>query len=190
MSAQPLQLRPLTAGEYAALPEDQDARYELQEGMRVMSPRPIPSHQLCLQRLGTQLAAQLPGFVVLPEVDVDLRLVGADLPGTVRVPDLVVVARSAFDRVTRQGGLLCAADVLLVVEVFSPGSRRTDSRIKHDEYADAGIAHYWMIDLDGGPSLVSCHLAGEFGYVDAAAATGVFVTDAPCPVRVDLDELV
>ena len=34
-----------------------------------------------------------------------------------------------------------------------------------------------------------CHLAGEFGYADASPVTGVFVTDAPFPIRIDLDQL-
>ncbi len=30
------------------------------------------------------------------------------------------------------------------------GSQRTDRVIKHGEYADAGIPHYWLVDLDAG----------------------------------------
>ena len=30
---------------------------------------------------------------------------------------------------------------------------------------------------------------GEFGYADAAPATGVFETEAPFPLRLDLDQL-
>jgi Uma2 family endonuclease len=190
MTALPFQLRPMTAAEYAALPEDDDVRSELQEGMRVMSPRPVPIHQRCLRILCAQLDAQLPGMEVLPEVDVDLQLVPADQPGTVRVPDLVVVTREAFDRVGREGGLLRASEVRLVIEVFSPGSYRRDTRIKRDEYADAGIGHYWIVDLDDGPSLTASHLGGEFGYIDAEPVKGVFETDTPFPARVDLTALV
>jgi Uma2 family endonuclease len=190
MTALPFQLRPMTAAEYAALPHDADERYELQEGMRVMSPRPIPIHQDCLNLLWGQLRPQLPQHKVLQEVDVDLQLVPADQPGTVRVPDLVVVTRKAFDRVGREGGLLRASEVLLAVEVFSPGSFRRDTRIKRDEYADAGIGHYWMVDLDDGPSLTACHLGGDLGYVDDRVARGRFTTTDPFPVEIDLDALV
>jgi len=190
VTAQSMQMWPMTAAEYAALPEDEDARYELQEGMRVISPRPIPRHQKCLNLLWSQLTPQLPDVEVLQEVDVDLELVSPDQPGTVRDPDLVVVTREAHERVDTEGGLLRASEVLLAVEVFSPGSRRTDSRVKHDEYADAGIGHYWMIDLTDGPSLTACHQGGEFGYVDAAPVRGEFVTEAPFAVRVDLEALV
>jgi hypothetical protein len=46
-----------------------------------------------------------------------------------------------------------------------------------------------LVDVSDRPSLVACHLAGEFGYADAAPATGVFETDAPFPLRLDLDQL-
>ena len=43
-----------------------------------------------------------------------------------------------------------------------------------------------MIDLDDGPSLVACHLAGEFGYRNDTPVRGVYVAGLPFPVRVDL----
>ena len=155
----------------------------------MMSPRPVPRHQHGIAVLRTQLVPQLAGRKVLHEVDIDLELATADRPGTVRVPDLVVIDQESYDRVDRDGTLLRASDVLLAVEFLSPGSPRIDTFVKHHEYAEAGIGHYWIVDLDDGPSLVACHLAGEFGYQDAAPARGEFVTDAPVPLRVDLAAL-
>ncbi|MHA6628895.1 Uma2 family endonuclease [Pseudonocardia sichuanensis] len=181
---------PMTADRYAALPEDAEARFELQEGALVMQARPPLSHQDCLGELFMQLRPLAPrDLKVLPQVDVDLQLVPPGQPGTVRAPDLVVVTRASFDRVRIEGGLLCAADVVLAVEILSAGSRRTDSVVKHGEYADAGIGHYWMVDLLRGPSLTACHLAGEFGYADAGPVTGTFASEVPFPVRVDLTAL-
>jgi Uma2 family endonuclease len=189
MTALPMHQRQLTAAEYAALPEDQDARYELQEGFRVMSPRPLLRHQRCLRELSMALAAQLPGCEVLQEVDVDLQLVPATKPGTVRVPDLVVVTSETYAEADVEKRILRASEILLAVEVISPSSPRLDTRIKHSEYADAGISHYWMIDLDDGPGLTACHLAGEFGYVDDAPVRGVFRTDAPFELTIDFGKL-
>jgi hypothetical protein len=61
--------------------------------------------------------------------------------------------------------------------------------IKRSEYADADIPHYWIIDPDPPLSLLSCHLAGPFGYGDSGEVTGTFVTTAPFPVRIELDRL-
>lgn len=192
MTALPLQRpRLLTVAEFAALGEDAEARYELQEGNVVMSPRPVPDHQHCLGELRTRLQRQVPhDLEVLPEVDVDLELVRPGQPGFVRVPNLVVVRRTARERVRGAGGLLRAGDVAVVVEIISAGSRRMDTVIKHGEYADAGIPHYWIIDLDGEPSLTACHLAGEFGYADGPPVRGRFIAEEPFPVRLDLSRLV
>ena len=76
------------------------------------------------------------------------------------------------------------------MEIVSPGSRRTDTLIKRGEYADAGIPHYWIIDVDAPVSMFACHLAVEFGYQDSGAVTGTYQADEPFPVRVDLDALI
>jgi Uma2 family endonuclease len=190
MTALPDYRTPLTAAEYAALPEDLDgARYELAEGWLMMSPRPVPDHQDGIHLLHVQLEQQLPGHKVLQGVDIDLEPAPPDQPGTVRVPDLVVVDRAAHQRVRRERTLLRAREVLIAVEFLSPGSPRIDTVVKHHEYAEAGIGQYWIVDLHEGPSLTVCHLAGEFGYRDAAPERGVLVTDTPFPLRIDVRAL-
>lgn len=191
MTALPLpRPRLLTSAEFAALPE-MEGRYELQEGIVMMSPSPAWKHQILAKRLCTALDERIPrGLHTIPAVDIDLELVARSRPGFVREPDVAVVTSEGLDRVDDEGGIIRARDVLLVVEILSPGSVRIDTRIKHDEYAEAGIPHYWMIDLDGGPSLTACHLAGEFGYADTGPVTGVFTAESPFAVRIDLDALV
>ena len=191
----PPQQLPLTVADYVALGEDPEgARYELQDGNLVMAASPFPRHQRCLLRLGGQLEAQLPDDLdVFPDVDVDLRLVPPTQPGTVRRPDLVVVSRAGFERREREGGVLRASEVVLAVEIVSPGSERTDHTVKHLEYADAGIPHYWIVDLgepDDRVMLTAHHLAGEFGYADPGPVIDVFAATEPFPVRIDLDALI
>jgi Uma2 family endonuclease len=85
--------------------------------------------------------------------------------------------------------VLRASEVILVVDVVSPGSARTDHVLKRSEYADAGIPHYWIVDPSEPVSLLACHQAGEFGYVDDGAVTGRFSATEPFPVEIDLDGL-
>lgn len=182
--------RLLTVDAYAALGEDDRYRSELQEGNLVMSPSPAPDHMIVMGRLFVQLDEQLPpDLQVIPDVDIDLELAPRGKPGFVRRPDLVVAYRVAVDRVRRNGGVLRACEVLVVIEVVSPGSYRTDHVIKRGEYADAGILHYWIVDLDHPVTLIDCHLAAEFGYQDAGPVTGRFVTTEPFPICLRLDEL-
>ncbi|ALG10060.1 hypothetical protein AOZ06_27005 [Kibdelosporangium phytohabitans] len=58
-------------------------------------------------------------------------------PGTVRRPELIIVDRADRKRARAEKRILRASEVLLVVETVWPGSRRTDYRIKRDEYAGA-----------------------------------------------------
>ncbi|MFI9385535.1 Uma2 family endonuclease [Kutzneria sp. NPDC052558] len=183
--------QPMTIAEYESLPEDSEHRWELQEGWLVMSPSPRPRHVLAMAELRDQLKPQLPATVcALPDIDINLELLPPDEPGQVRRPDLIIADWSAYHQAEKDGKVIRAAGVHVVVEIVSRGSVRMDNVIKRHEYADAGIRHYWIIDLDDPISLVDCHLAGEFGYQDNGGVTGVFTTSAPFPVRVDLDALI
>jgi len=180
----------LTVAEYAALGEDDQYRWELQEGSLVMSPRPSTRHMLASGELLYQLKSQLPrGVRVIPDVDLDLQLASPDRPGWARRPDLILVDQGAIDRVKSEGGLLRAEEVHLVVEIVSPTSRRMDYVIKRGEYADAGIPHYWILDLDAPVSLLPLHLAGDLGYADDGELTGTVTTVQPYPVTINLDQL-
>jgi Uma2 family endonuclease len=177
----------LTIEEYAALGGPDLGFTELVEGRVVTSPGSGRRHDMAACLLAGQLERQLPlGLAFVLGTDLDLRLAPRGEPGFARRPDLLVVDRAATARVD---GLLRADDVVVVVEIVLPGSRRTDYQVKHDEYADAGIPHYWIVDITEPVSLIACHQAGA-GYQDAPAVTGAFSTDVPFPVEIDLDALV
>jgi hypothetical protein len=69
-------------------------------------------------------------------------------------------------------------------------TRRIHHLDKRRDYADAGIPNYWIVDLRKSISLTACRLTEEFGYVDDQTATGVFRTEVPFPVEINLDRLV
>lgn len=191
MTALPHPGRLLTIAEYAALPEDEHNRWELLEGQLVMTPSPLPRHNRAKLRLCAQLFHALPpGYECLDDVDIDLQQAIPSAPGTARRPDIVVAERREFDRVDDGGGVTRAEAVLLVVEVVSPGTRSTDMYAKRADYADAGIPHYWIVDLDPPTSLIACHLTPDLGYQDAGTVTGRLETNEPFPVSIDLDALV
>jgi len=191
MSLQPVMpTHLLTVAEYLEIGELESGYSELVEGRLLLSPGPIFDHNNAIFELGVQIRGQLPpDLQVGLEVDVDLQLTGPEAPGTVRRPDLIIVSRAARRRQREHGGIVTAADVLVAVEALSPGSRRTDNVLKRSEYADAGIPHYWILDVAEPVSLLACHLAGEFGYSDSGAVTGAFTTEAPFPLTIDLDAL-
>jgi Uma2 family endonuclease len=185
-----LQSTPLTAADYLALPEDDTFRWELQEGGLVMTPRPGYDHADAGYELANQIRTQLPDQLWgMQDADIDLELTDPAGPGFVRAPDFFVIERAVREEIRRERRIARASEVLLVVEIVSPSSKRTDGLVKRAEYADAGIPHYWIIDPDPPVSLVACHLTEEFGYLDDGAVTGTYVATAPVPLTIGLDKL-
>lgn len=181
----------LTIEEYAALGETEHGYTELVEGRLLMSPSPAFKHSRAMGRLYSALVEQAPAdFEAVQELDVDLELAPAGEPGSSRRPDVMVVGQELGDRLAEEGGMVPASGVLLVVEVVSPSSKRTDHVHKRNDYADAGIPNYWILDIDKPVSLTVCRLTEQFGYQDDQVATGVFRTEVPFPVEINLDRLV
>lgn len=181
----------LTIGEYASLGETEHGYTELVEGRLLMSPSPAFPHSRAMVRLCGELTRQAPADLeVVLELDVDLELAPPDEPGSSRRPDLMIVRKELGDRLVAEGGLVPAPEVLLAVEIVSPSSKRIDHVYKRDDYADAGIQNYWIIDIDDPISLTACRLTEQFGYQDDQRATGTFRTDVPFPVEINLDRLV
>jgi Uma2 family endonuclease len=181
----------LTIAEYAALGETEHGYTELVEGRVVVSPSPAPDHNNAALELAFALRPLLPeAYQLLLDTDIDLGLAPIDEAGSSRRPDLMVIHREARKRVRAEGGMIRATEVVLVVEVVSPSSKRIDHRHKRNDYADAGIPHYWIVDIDEPVALTECRLTDDFGYQDNQVATGEFTTDVPFPVSVSLGPLV
>jgi len=96
------------------------------------------------------IATRLMGWLLAAGIPADhiAQTVGLRIPGKTggmggRIPDLVVWSKPQSD-----GVWLPVADVLLVIEVISPGSEATDTVAKRAEYAGAGIPQYWTVDQD------------------------------------------
>ena len=124
-------------------------------------------------------------LVVLQEVEITVE---ARFPPTVRDPDLVVVNRSVVDRNRVR---VDPSDVVLVIEIVSPGSRRTDRVMKAYEYVNAGIEHYWIVDLDAEPDeRFLAYLLREGTYQRVGALVGDRVRiEVPVALDFALEEL-
>jgi Uma2 family endonuclease len=82
-------------------------------------------------------------------------------------------------------------DVVLVVEIVSPGSRGTDHVMKLHEYAKAGIEKYWIVDPDAPPDdrFLAYRLDGE-SYRRVTALDGDMVrVNEPTKMEFALDQL-
>jgi Uma2 family endonuclease len=165
--------RPLTREDLDALPDD-GHRYELIDGVLVVSPAPSVRHQRALARLHLALAPPCPPELELFFAPFDVALSDT----TVMQPDLLVARRS--DLTERD----LPTAPLLAVEVLSPSTRRFDLLLKRSRYEAAGCAAYWVVDPDE-PSLRAWELR-DGAYVEVGHAVGPETFHAASPYSVDV----
>ncbi|MGH3694300.1 MAG: Uma2 family endonuclease [Pseudonocardiaceae bacterium] len=127
---------PWTEAEFLALPVDR--RFELLDGALLVSPSARVRHQRLSFRLAVALDAAIPfGLEVLEAINIRVG------PGKILIPDLAVVTVPGLDLTVCE-----AADVILVVEITSPGNAAVDRAVKPQLYAQAGVPNYLRIELD------------------------------------------
>ncbi|MGH3097976.1 MAG: Uma2 family endonuclease [Streptosporangiales bacterium] len=171
---------PFTRADLEAMPDD-GHRYELIDGILIVSPSMSSLHQRAVMRLILLLEQARPSkdFEVLP-APFDVTL--AD--DTVMIPD-ILVARYAD---LTEKDLPTAP--LLAVEVLSPSTRRFDLMVKHSRLEAARCPSYWVVDPDV-PSLIVWELR-DGAYAEVATVTGdeTFHAQLPYPVDVTPRDLV
>lgn len=128
---------PFTVDDLFALPDDSN-RYEIFDGSLVLSPPPAVPHVSATTRLRRLLDRALPEGYWVTE--------GIGIYATERdyyIPDLAIVSEGSLAG-SRNG--IRPDEVLLAVEVVSPGNPSNDHVWKRRNYAKFEIAHYWIAD--------------------------------------------
>ncbi|WP_308706069.1 Uma2 family endonuclease [Nocardia nova] len=72
---------------------------------------------------------------------------------------------------------------------MSPGSRRIDPVTKFAEYAEVGIAHYWLVDLDTPPTLTAYRFVDDYYELVADNRSEVRLDLSGTAVAIDLHAL-
>ena len=129
---------------------DDGNRYELLDGVLLVTPAPSVAHQAIATRLATQLSVATSGYA---------QVVGpgaiAVPPGTQLQPDILVIpARFPLDSKWQD-----ITEHWLAVEVLSRSSRMYDREFKRDAYFALGVVEVWLVDL-GDRSLEVCRSRG------------------------------
>jgi Uma2 family endonuclease len=164
--------------------EDEDwRRYEIVDGALVVSPSAATAHEIASEEVRAAIRATMPmTYRVIGPVGVELDR------RNYRIPDLVVAWR---ERLRTRPVSLRPADIVLVVEVVSPGSMTTDRITKPAQYAAAGIAHYWRVETD--PISVTAYrlTPGTNTYTEVASWRGGEIArlSSPFPVQIVMDSL-
>jgi Uma2 family endonuclease len=175
---------PWTVDDVLALPEDSRTRIELVGGALVMSPSPGVPHQRASRRLAAILegAADAAGGLEV------LEAVNLIVPDGLVIPDIVVADAQAAAEAKLT---LDPHDVILVVEIASPSTRVTDTKLKPQLYAAAGIPSYWRVDLEPVPRVTISDLQrGTYLDRPAVLAGSQVVIDGPGRIGFDPSYLV
>lgn len=163
---------PFTVADLDRMPDD-GHRYELADGVLVVSPRPTTVHQFVATRLASLLDQQCPeDLCVVAEPAVQLG------PRTEFDPDLVVVS---LDEV---GDAKFVAPPLLVVEVRSPSTALFDLNGKKAAYARFGVPSYWVVDPDPARPELTVFELHDGGYVTEVSSTQAVTVARPFPVTI------
>lgn len=158
----------------AMMAADEHHRYEISpEGVLSIMPPPGYAHAIIATRLMVWLAE---GGVPADRIaqGVGLRIPGPHGGLGGRIPDLVVWSKAQAD-----GVWLPVTDVLLAVEIISPGSEGVDTVTKRREYAAAGIPQYWVVDQDQAQTVTMHRLDGDHYAVRATMPLSWVLNTSP-----------
>ena len=159
------------------LPDDAP-RVELRDGVMIVVPSPSIGHQKIGNRLWTWLADHAPdGFEPATAVGVAVGLKDS------LEPDVLLLRRP----LTFTNHFVLPEQVVIAVEVVSPGTRRRDRLEKPAEYAAAGIPHYWRIEQN--PVHVFAYDLVDGGYELVADSADELVLTAPFEIRLPIRDI-
>ena len=136
--AMPISVRRYTLVDLERFPNDGN-RYELLDGVLLVTPAPSYAHQIVVSRLQFRLTQAVmadgnagvvsPGAITVP-------------PKTQLEPDILVVpARYALESKWKE-----IDEHWLAVEVLSRSSRVYDRETKRDAYVALGVQEVWLVD--------------------------------------------
>lgn len=131
--------RRFTVDEVVAWPDDGN-RYELVDGVLLVTPAPMPAHQVVAARLVAALmeaCQSWPGVHVASPGEILIR------PDLRMQPDVLVFRTPSLDAKWEQ-----IQEHFLAVEVWSSSSVVYDRDIKRDAYLQIGVREVWLVDCE------------------------------------------
>lgn len=160
---------------------DDGNRYEIADGRLIVTPPPHGSHVRVNTLVRRVLDRTAPESVVVLDcsASIDIRK-----RTTCYIPDVMVVHAAAF---RQMADVFMPVDVLLVVEVLSPGNAGFDLVQKRHDYAAAGIPRYWIVDPRDQTITVLALPGGATVYKEefVVRAGEPWQTGSPYPLTVD-----
>lgn len=157
----------LSFEEYLNYDDGTDNRYELVDGELVMVPLPTGEHSDTIDLLSdvfkAEISKQQQTWIVKRDVGVYVGINPNSGKDRSRTPDLCIVTTqwAVVKAQTTKAAVMRTAP-LLVVEIVSPSSKKTDYQAKEQEYRTIGIPEYWIVDLQQAKVIVLLLVDGYY----------------------------
>jgi Uma2 family endonuclease len=164
---------PLTFDDLQRFPDD-GLRYEIVDGVLLVSAAPNTAHQRCVKNLLVIMASILPQELEVLPAPFDWLIDEY----TCLEPDVLVFRRDDA------GPQRLARPPVLAIEVLSPSTARVDRGVKLHAYEDAGLPWYWLVDPVE-PRLTVLELV-DGRFLDRGSAAGDERLDVGAPFPVSL----
>ena len=176
--------RPFTRADLEDMPDD-GRRYELIDGVLIVSAAPGRVHQRAVLRLARLLDDACP-----PEFEALVAPFAIGLADDTEMQPDVLVARQ--DQLTDKD---LPGPPALAIEVLSPSTRMIDLNHKRERFERAGTPSFWVVDPIARPAearLIAWELGPDKKYQQVADVTGEkeFAATLPYPVSVIPADLV
>ncbi|MEV4260098.1 Uma2 family endonuclease [Kribbella sp. NPDC049584] len=162
-----------TLADLDALPDD-GMRYELVDGVLLVTPAPLPIHQTAVLELAVRLRSACPD-------DLKVFIAPTDFQPTRQrslQPDVLVCRRADV------GPRAVEKPPLLAVEVLSAATRSKDLVFKRRLYEEAGVTSYWIFDPASEELTVLELVDGTYHQRAVVIGKDVFEAEFPFPVRI------
>lgn len=162
-----------TVDDLERLPDD-GLRYELVDGVLLVSSSPLVPHQVALAALLIRLTSAAPPHLRVLPAPLDITFSRTRL----LQPDIVVLEAEQLR------GRKVTGIPLLAVEVLSDSTRATDTTLKRHVLEQAGVPSYWLLDPEE-PALTVLELVdGAYRVIAVVRGEQAYEARRPFPVTV------
>ncbi len=135
-------IRRMTLEEFLRWDDGTDTRYELLDGFPVAMAPPAEAHRILAVRLVTRIDAKLSGRRPC-NAQIEPGVVRPDRADSYYIPDIAVTCQP------NEPGRQAMVDPILIVEILSPSTERSDRRLKMPAYqAIESVREILLIDAD------------------------------------------
>jgi Uma2 family endonuclease len=135
-------IRRMTLDEFLRWDDGTDTRYELIDGFPIAMAPPAEAHRILALRLGARIDAALAGRRPC-NAQIEPGVVRPDRADSYYVPDVAVTCEP------NAPGRQAMVDPILIIEILSPSTERSDRRLKLPAYQNLqSVREIMLIDAD------------------------------------------